>query len=143
MVNLEDMIGREVRCNVVAAAEHVGDGTACDEGNFFDVMPTDQLLRLIESSAYDCVNPYLMKGYRTVGVSVAFRHFAPTPSGLRVTICLSLKVIEGRKCFFDFRIFDEVETVCTGTYANYIVEIGKFVEAVASKKRQRVAFKEA
>ncbi len=141
ILNPAELIGREFLRSTVASAEHLNEARPQDRDASLDVMPTDQLLRLIESSAYDFINPHLKQGYRTVGVSLSFRHFAPAPSGHLVTATLRLDVIEGPKCLFEFRVVDEVETVCTGTYANYIVDIGWFRNAVAGKQARRVGFK--
>lgn len=142
-VNSEELIGREFQRGVVASAEDAGETLVSGADRSLDVMPTDQLLRLVETSAYDFINPHLETGYRTVGVSLSFRHFAPVPSGYLVTATLKLEAIEGRKCLFQFHIDDEVETVCTGTYANYIVDICHFRDAVAGKLARHVEFKTA
>lgn len=140
-LNPEKLIGREFLRSVVAAAENPEETSVSDPDTSLEVMPTDQLLRLIESSAYDLINPHLEKGYRTVGVSMSFRHFAPVPSGYLVTATLKLQAIEGRKCSFEFHVADEVEIVCRGTYANHIVDLIPFRDAVAGKAARRVEFR--
>lgn len=145
MFNLEPetLIGREMQRSIQASAEASAAGEAHGPEVALEVMPTDQLLNLVESSAYDLVNPHLQDGYRTVGISVDFRHFAPTPQGQQVTALVRLVGVEGGKCLFEFSVRDEVETVCTGTYANFVVDIAHFRKAVADKNARRITFKQA
>lgn len=123
-----DLIGKQAVRTIIAAGEA---GGAIESA--LAVMPTGQLLELIEGTAYDFVIQYLTPGHRTVGLAVEFRHTAATPSGQAVTVTLSLVAVKGREFVFEVVVSDELDVVCTGTYSNYVVNIDRFNARVASR----------
>ncbi len=131
--------GRHVERTIIADAEGRPSPvqmTPCDK---LPVMPTGQLLELIESSAFDVINPFLEIGYRTVGAGIEIRHFAATPADWQVTATVTLRSITGRKCVFDIVVRDQIEQVCAGIYVSYVVETNRFRSDVENKKCRLLA----
>ena len=55
-------------------------------GDAIRVLATPEMVRLIEQTAIQCVQPHLGPGQTTVGTLVNVRHLAATPEGMTVTV---------------------------------------------------------
>ncbi|MBI3546923.1 MAG: hypothetical protein HY081_10125 [Gammaproteobacteria bacterium] len=133
-VEPKSLEGRRLERTIVASAEHSASSVQMTASEKLPVMPTGQLLELIESTAFDVVNPFLEPGHRTVGTGLELRHFAATPETWRVTATVTLRAINGRKCIFDVAVRDQLEQVCTGAYFSYVVNTERFRSDVENKK---------
>ncbi len=131
------LLGGTIERELLASSESASDlGMLGKNVAVFDVMPTDQLLHAIETAAFNLVNSILDEGYRTVGVAVSFKHFSPVPGGHKAVARLTLVSIEARKFKFDFEVRDAIETVCQGSYVNYVISISDFNKNVADKRKR-------
>ncbi|MHB9119701.1 MAG: thioesterase family protein [Burkholderiales bacterium] len=137
IIDPKTLLGGSIEMELLASSESASDVEVTGKNvAVFDVMPTDQLLHAIETAAFDLVNSILEEGYRTVGVAVSFKHFSPVPGGHKAVARLTLNSIEGRKFRFDFAVMDAIETVCQGSYANYVISISDFNRNVAEKRER-------
>ncbi len=135
-VDPKNLEGRCLERTIIAGAEHRPSRlqeTPCER---LAVMPTGQLLELIETTAFDVINPHLEQGYRTVGAGIDIRHFAATPESWQVTAVVTLKSINCRKCVFDIAVRDQLEPICTGSYVSYIVDTNRFRSDVEAKRHR-------
>jgi fluoroacetyl-CoA thioesterase len=83
-------------------------------GDAIRVLATPEMVRLVEQTAIQCVQPCLKPGQTTVGTVVNVKHLAATPGGITVPITAALMEVEGRLLVFGFEVHDDTETVGEG-----------------------------
>ena len=86
------------------------------------VLATPEMVRLVEQTAIQCVQPHLEPGQSTVGTTVSIKHLAGTPEGMRVTIHVELTERDRRRLTFKFEVHDEMEKVGEGTHERFIID---------------------
>jgi fluoroacetyl-CoA thioesterase len=69
----------------------------------------------------------------SVGTEVAVRHLAPTLPGSTVEITATVTAVEGRKVTFAVTAKDEIDTICTGSHARFVVDKAKTFERLKAK----------
>ena len=103
-------------------------------GDAIRVLATPEMVRLVEQTAIQSVQPHLKAGQSTVGTTVSIRHIAGTPEGMKVTISVELKEIDRRRLAFTFEVHDEMEKVGEGTHERFIIDR----EARAPRLQQKI-----
>jgi fluoroacetyl-CoA thioesterase len=91
-------------------------------GDPIRVLATPEMVRLIEQTAIQAVQPRLRPGQATVGTRVDVAHLAATPEGLTVTVTVELTAVDRRRLGFRVEVHDEVEKVGEGTHERFIVD---------------------
>jgi fluoroacetyl-CoA thioesterase len=86
------------------------------------VLSTPDMIRLIERTAIEAVQPYLAPGQATVGTRVDVAHLAGTLVGMTVTITVELTAIDRRKLTFRVEVRDELDEAGKGTHERFIVD---------------------
>ena len=86
------------------------------------VLATPEMVRLVEQTAIQAVQPLLKPGQTTVGTKVDIAHLAATPEGMNVTITVEVTGVDRRRLSFRFEVHDEVEKVGEGTHERFIVD---------------------
>jgi predicted thioesterase len=86
------------------------------------VLATPDMVRLVEQTAIQAVQPLLKADQTTVGTKVDIAHLAATPEGMKVTIAVELTAVDRRRLGFRFEVHDEVEKVGEGTHERFIVD---------------------
>jgi predicted thioesterase len=86
------------------------------------VLSTPDMIRLIERTAIEAVQPYLAPGQATVGTRVDVAHLAGTLVGMTVTITVELTAIDRRKLSFRVEVRDELDEAGKGTHERFIVD---------------------
>ena len=86
------------------------------------VLATPEMVRLVEQTAIQAVQPLLAPGQTTVGTRVDIAHLAGTPEGMAVTIRVELTAVDRRRLTFRFEVHDEVEKAGEGTHERFIVD---------------------
>jgi fluoroacetyl-CoA thioesterase len=86
------------------------------------VLSTPDMIRLIERTAIEAVQPCLQPGQATVGTRVDVAHLAGTLVGMTVTIRVELTAIDRRKLTFTVEVRDELDEAGKGTHERFIVE---------------------
>lgn len=86
------------------------------------VLATPEMVRLVEQTAIQAVQPLLKPGQTTVGTKIDIAHLAATPEGMSVTIAVELTAVDRRRLGFRFLVHDEVEKVGEGTHERFIVD---------------------
>jgi predicted thioesterase len=86
------------------------------------VFATPEMVRLVEQTAIQCVQPHLQAGQTTVGTVVNLKHLAATPEGMRVTITVELAEIDRRRLGFKVEVHDEMEKVGEGTHERFVID---------------------
>ena len=86
------------------------------------VLATPEMVKLVEQTAIQCVQPHLKAGQSSVGTTVSIKHLAGTPEGMKVTINVELTEIDRRRLGFKFEVHDEMEKVGKGTHERFIID---------------------
>jgi predicted thioesterase len=91
-------------------------------GDAIRVLATPEMIRLIEQTAIQCVQPALKPDQTTVGTVVSVRHLAGTPEGMTVTINVELTEVDRRRLAFKVEVHDEMEKAGEGTHERFIID---------------------
>ena len=91
-------------------------------GDAIRVLATPDMVRLIEQTAIQVVQPLLKSGQTTVGTRIDVAHLAATPEGMTVTITVELTAVDRRRLTFRVEVQDEVEKVGEGTHERFIID---------------------
>lgn len=86
------------------------------------VLSTPDMIRLIEQTAIEAVQPCLAPGQATVGTRVDVTHLAATPVGMTVTIRVEVTEIDRRRLGFKVEVRDDLDAVGRGTHERFIVD---------------------
>ena len=86
------------------------------------VLSTPDLIRLIEQTAIQAVQPHLGPGQATVGTRVDVAHLAATPVGMAVTITVELTEVDRRRLAFRVDVRDELDQAGKGTHERFVVD---------------------
>jgi predicted thioesterase len=91
-------------------------------GDAIRVFATPEMVRLIEQTAIQAVQPLLKPGQTTVGTRVDVTHLAATPEGMTVTITVELTAVDRRRLTFRVEVHDEVEKVGEATHERFVID---------------------
>lgn len=103
-------------------------------GDAIRVLATPEMVRLVEQTAIQCVQPHLEPGQTTVGTLVNLRHLAGTPEGMTVTVSVELTEVDRRRLAFRVEVHDEMEKAGEGTHERFVIDR----EARLPRLRQKV-----
>jgi predicted thioesterase len=109
-------------------ASHLGSGGV-------PVYATPMMVLHMEETSRLAVDHLLGPDGATVGASMAVRHLAPTPKGMKVHIRTELVKIDGRMLTFKVEAWDEVEKVGEAEHVRAIISMAKFAERIEKKKQ--------
>src|SRR5713226_9841370 len=94
---------------------------------------TPSMILDIEHTCRELIIEHADPGEDSVGMEVAVKHLAATLPGMTVEIDVRISAVEGRKVVFAVSVKDDLEPVCAGTHARFIVDIAKTAERRAAK----------
>jgi fluoroacetyl-CoA thioesterase len=97
------------------------------------VLSTPDMIRLIERTAIEAVQPCLAPGQATVGTRVDVAHLAGTLVGMTVTITVELVAIDRRKLTFRVDVRDELDEAGRGTHERFIVDAAQRLPRLQEK----------
>jgi fluoroacetyl-CoA thioesterase len=86
------------------------------------VLATPEMVRLVEQTAIQAVQPLLKPGQATVGTRIDVTHLAATPEGMTVTVTVELTAVDRRRLSFRFEVRDETEKVGEGTHERFVID---------------------
>jgi fluoroacetyl-CoA thioesterase len=97
------------------------------------VYSTPDMIRLMETAAFQALQPYCEGDEITVGTSINIEHRAASGIGAHVKAEAVLESFNGR--FYTVRVTarDDVQEIGRGTVGRAVVSIGQFVEKMKSK----------
>ena len=105
-------------------------------GDAIRVLATPDMVRLVEQTAIQCVQPHLKPGQTTVGTVVNIKHLAGTPEGMRITVNVELTEIDRRRLAFKFEVHDEIDKAGEGTHERFIITLGILLGSLAAQAQQ-------
>ena len=97
------------------------------------VLATPEMVRLVEQTAIQAVQPLLQPGQTTVGTRIDIAHLAGTPEGMQVTSEVELTAVDRRRLSFRFEVRDEVEKAGEGTHDRFIVDAAQRLPRLQAK----------
>jgi fluoroacetyl-CoA thioesterase len=97
------------------------------------VYSTPDMIRLMETAAFQALHPYCEGDEITVGTSINIEHRAASGIGAHVKAEAVLESFDGR--FYTVRVTarDDVQEIGRGIVGRAVVSIGKFLEKMKSK----------
>jgi fluoroacetyl-CoA thioesterase len=98
------------------------------------VLATPVLCHWFESAAVRAIADHLEAGEATVGTRLSVEHLKATPVGMQVRIKARVVAAEGRRVNFEILAFDDVELIARGTHERFVVDLGRFLAGVQSKR---------
>jgi predicted thioesterase len=97
------------------------------------VLSTPDMIRLIERTAIEAVEPFLAANQATVGTRVDVAHLAGTLVGMTATITVELMEIDRRKLVFRVEVRDELDEAGKGTHERFIVDAAQRLPRLQDK----------
>jgi predicted thioesterase len=97
------------------------------------VLSTPDMIRLVEQTAIEAVQPGLADGQATVGTRVDIAHLAATPVGMTLTITVELTEIDRRRLGFRIEVRDELDEAAKGTHERFIVDAAQRMPRLRDK----------
>ena len=98
-----------------------------------EVYATPAMIALMEGTASESVKSELEEGQGSVGTSIAIKHLAATPVGMRVRCETELVDVDGRRLVFKIEAFDDKDKIGEGTHERFIISNDKFQNKTNSK----------
>ena len=91
------------------------------------------MIRLMETAAFQALQPFCEGDEITVGTSIHIEHRAASGIGARIKAHAVLESFDGR--FYALRVTarDDVQEIGRGTVGRALVSMGKFVEKMKGK----------
>ncbi|MFZ0542129.1 MAG: hotdog domain-containing protein [Candidatus Sulfotelmatobacter sp.] len=97
------------------------------------VYSTPHMIGLMETAAFQALQPYCEGGEISVGTSINIQHRAASGIGAHITAKAVMESFDGR--FYTFRVTarDDVQEIGRGTVGRAIVSVGKLLEKMKGK----------
>jgi len=97
------------------------------------VYATPMLVRDIEITCRNLLLEHLEPGEDSVGTRVELDHIAATLLGMTVTLTVSVVEVKGRAVGFEIQGRDDVEAICRGRHARFVVDVETTKARLAAK----------
>jgi fluoroacetyl-CoA thioesterase len=97
------------------------------------VLSTPNMIKFMEWTCRETVQPHLEQGYDTVGTHVNVAHLAAAPMGMAVTFKAEVTGVTDRRVQFRVEAWDEKEKVGEGTHERAVINVAKFATRLAEK----------
>jgi fluoroacetyl-CoA thioesterase len=99
------------------------------------VLSTPNMIRFMEWTCRDTVQPMLDEGYDTVGTHVNVAHLAAAPIGMSVTFQAEVLSVTDKRIQFRVEAWDEKEKIGEGTHERAMINVAKFATRLAEKMK--------
>ena len=99
------------------------------------VLSTPNMIRFMELTCRDTVQPMLDTGWATVGTHVNVAHLAAAPIGMPVTFRAEVLSVTDRRIQFRVEAWDEKEKIGEGTHERAMIDVAKFATRLAEKMK--------
>src|SRR5256885_4901813 len=100
------------------------------------VYSTPNMIRLMETAAFQALHPYCGPGEITVGTAIHVEHRAASGLGANIQAEAMLESFDGR--FYVLRVTarDDVQAIVRGPVTRAVIEVSKFLERVRTKNKK-------
>jgi len=99
------------------------------------VYSTPDMIRLMETAAFNALQPYCEGDEITVGTSINVEHRAASGIGARIRAEAVLESFDGRFYIVRVTARDEVQEIGVGTVSRAVVSVGRFLERMKKSGR--------
>ena len=98
------------------------------------VYATPMLVRDIEITCRELLLEHLDPGEDSVGTRIEIDHLAPTLLGMKVVVEAKISEIKGRAVVFEVSATDNLEAICRGRHARFVVGIEQTKQRLKQKQ---------
>ncbi len=106
------------------------DSASSYGSGLLEVFATPAMIALMEKCSMECVQEHLSEGYGTVGTLVNIKHLKATKIGKVVTAESYLTLVDGRRLEFEVNVYEDNESVGSGSHERFIINNKKFLEKI-------------
>lgn len=99
------------------------------------VYSTPDMIRLMETAAFQALQPYCEGDEITVGTSINVQHRAASGIGARIKAQAVLESFDGRFYIMRVTARDDVQEIGRGTVGRAVVSVGRFLEKMKNGSR--------
>jgi fluoroacetyl-CoA thioesterase len=117
------------RVRPAETAKNVGSGG-------LRVYATPAMVRFVERSCFQLLQPLLSEGQTSVGVEIHVWHLAPTPVDKEVHLRAEITSVQENRVDFRVELRDDMEAVGRAEHSRAIIDVARFLERVRSKSEQ-------
>lgn len=96
---------------------------------------TPDMIRLMETAAFNALQPYCEGDEITVGTSINVEHRAASGIGARIRAEAVLESFDGRFYIVRVTARDDVQEIGRGTVSRAVVSVGRFLERMKKSGR--------
>jgi fluoroacetyl-CoA thioesterase len=100
------------------------------------VLATPMMVLAMENAALNAIRPFLAQDESAVGTSITIDHLAATPVGHEIQGFAEVTKVDGKRIEFKVSARDEVEEIGRGTHERIVINLVKFNERLALKKKR-------
>ena len=100
------------------------------------VYATPMLVRDIEVACRELLLGHLDAGEDSVGTRVEVDHLAASLLGMAVTLTVRIAEVKGRAITFEIEGSDNVEPICRGRHARFVVDVKTTEQRLAAKAKK-------
>jgi len=105
------------------------------------VYGTPYMILDIEHACRDLILQHSDVGEDSVGTEVSVRHLAATLLESTVEISVTVIAVDGRSVRFEVSAKDELDQICSGMHARFVVDTANTFERLKAKAVKRAALK--
>ncbi len=106
------------------------DTAASYESGIVEVFATPAMIKLMEKTCLKSVDPYLPKGFSTVGTKVDIVHSKASLLNAYITCQSELIEVDRKRLVFKVTAFDEKGEIGKGLHERFIIDVKKFMTDV-------------
>jgi fluoroacetyl-CoA thioesterase len=99
------------------------------------VLSTPNMIKFMEWTCRETVQPHLDPGFDTVGTHVNVAHMAAAPLGIACTFKAEVTGVTDRRVQFRVEAWDEKEKIGEGTHERAVINVAKFATRLAEKMK--------
>ena len=97
------------------------------------VLATPRMILMIETTAVECLAPYMEEGRTSVGTLVDVAHVSASPVGSEVVCSVEVVEVDRARVRFSVTVTDAAGEVGTGFHERFVVSPDKFMAKANSK----------
>ena len=128
-------IGASAEASLTVQHSDTAQALAISPGDSFpEVLATSRMILLMEVAAARAMNPMLLEGQMSVGVSVNVKHTAATPIGCIVRAIASYLGPEGKLHRFKVEAFDAAGAIGEGEHTRAVVATERLLAGAERRK---------
>jgi len=128
-------IGASAEASLTVQHSDTAQALAISPGDSFpEVLATSRMILLMEVAAARAMNPMLLDGQMSVGVSVNVKHTAATPIGCIVRAIASYLGPEGKLHRFKVEAFDAAGAIGEGEHTRAVVATERLLAGAERRK---------